>query len=84
VTILGLALSIPVLLLNQEVDRIQGRLHGWAWLIFGAIVLFLISRLHDIGVDLADRYFNRHLDRAATELGQAILKAKKPLRSIGC
>jgi hypothetical protein len=78
VTILGLALSIPVLLLNQVVDRIQGHLHGWAWLIFGAIVLFLISRLHDIGVDLTDRYFNRHLDQAATELGQAILKAKKP------
>jgi hypothetical protein len=78
VTILGLTLSIPVLLLNQEVDHIQGHLHGWAWLIFGAIVLFLISRLHDIGVDLADRYFNRHLDRAAIELGQAILRAGEP------
>jgi hypothetical protein len=78
VTILGLALSIPVLLLNQEVDRIQGHLHGWAWLLFGAIVLFLISRLHDIGVDLADHYFNRHLDQAARELGQAMLGAEKP------
>ena len=78
VTILGLTLSIPVLLLNQEVDRIQGHLHGWAWLIFGAIVLFLIARLHDIGVDLVDRYFNRALDRAAMELGRAILRAEKP------
>jgi hypothetical protein len=80
VTILGLTLSIPVLLLHHEIDRMQGHfnLPSWAWLAIGTIVLFLLSRLHDIGVNLADRYFNRHLDRAAKELGQAILRAEKP------
>jgi hypothetical protein len=80
VTILGLTLSIPALLLHEEIDRVQGHLDlpSWAWLAIGTVVLFLISRLHDLGVDLADHYFNRHLDRAAKELGQAILKAEKP------
>jgi tryptophan-rich sensory protein len=80
VTILGLTLSIPALLLHHEIDRIQGHLDlpSWAWLAIGTVILFLVSRLHDIGVDLADRYFNRALDRAALELGQAILKAENP------
>jgi hypothetical protein len=80
VTILGLMLSIPVVLLDQAVDRIQGHLDlpSLAWLIFAAIAVYLISRLHETAVRLTDHYFNRHLDQAATELGQAILKAKKP------
>jgi hypothetical protein len=80
VTILGLIFGIPALLLHHEIDRMQSHLNLpiYAWLIFGAIALFLISRLHETAVGLTDRYFNRHLDRAATELGQAILRAEKP------
>jgi hypothetical protein len=80
VTILGLTLSMPVLLLHSEVDRIHEHLElpNWAWLGIGAVVLFLISRLHEIAVELADRYFNRTLDRAEAELGQAILRARTP------
>jgi hypothetical protein len=80
VTILGLMLSVPVVLLDQVVDRIQGHLDlpSLAWLIFAAIVVYLISRLHETAVRLTDQYFNRHLDQAATELAQAILRAEKP------
>ena len=80
VTILGLTLSIPVLLLHSEVERIHEHLDlpNWAWLGIGALILFLISRLHEIAVGLADRYFNRTLDRAEAELSQAILRARTP------
>ena len=78
VTILGLTLSVPVLLLHHEVERLQGHLNlpGWAWLAIGAVLIFLISRLHEGAVHLADRYFNRELDQTERELGQALLKAK--------
>ena len=79
VTILGLTLSLPVLLLHQEVERIQESLQvpGWAWLVIGAIAIFLITRLHEGAVHLADRFFNRALDAAELELGAAMLKAKE-------
>ena len=78
VTILGLTLSIPVLLLHRQIDLIREHLDlpNWAWVGVGAVVLYLISRLHEIAVHLADRYFNRRLDRAEEELSQAILKAR--------
>ena len=80
VTILGLTLSLPVLLLHQEVERIQEGLQvpGWAWLAIGAVAIFLITRLHEGAVHLADRFFNRALDATELELGAAMLKAKKP------
>src|SRR6185312_14503728 len=79
VTILGLTLSVPVLLLHREVEHIQEFLDlpGWAWLVMGAAAVFLITRLHEGAVHLADRYFNRELDRAERDLAAAILKAKK-------
>jgi hypothetical protein len=79
VTILGLALSVPVLILHHEVERMQEHLSlpGWAWLGMGAAVVFLISRLHEGAVHLADRYFNREVDEAEKKLGQAIRGAKE-------
>ena len=79
VTILGLTLSIPVLLLHHEVERLQERLQmpGSAWLLIGAVAIFLITRLHEGAVHLADRYFNRALDAVERELGSAMLKASK-------
>jgi hypothetical protein len=76
VTILGLTLSLPVLFLHREVERIQEHLPPWAWLAIGAVSIFLITRLHEGAVHLADRYFNRALDAAERELGAALLKAK--------
>jgi hypothetical protein len=78
VTILGLTLSIPVLLLHNAVERVRESFEvpSLTWLGIGAVVLFLISRLHEVAVEHADRYFNRALDRAEAELGHAILEAK--------
>lgn len=75
VTILGLTLSLPVLLLHQQVERMQEHLPVWAWLLIGAVAIFLITRLHEGAVHLADRYFNRALDALERELGTAMLKA---------
>lgn len=79
VTILGLTLSIPVLLLHHEVERIHEQLQipGWAWLIIGGMVIFLITRLHEGAVYFVDRYFNRALDAVERDLGSAMLKAKE-------
>jgi hypothetical protein len=77
VTILGMTLSLPVLLLHQQVERMQEHLPVWAWLLIGAVTIFLITRLHEGAVHLADRYFNRALDAVEKELGSAMLKAKE-------
>jgi hypothetical protein len=79
VTILGLSLSVPVLLLHHEVERIQEHLSlpGWAWVVMGAAAVFLITRLHESAVHLADRYFNREVDAAEERLSLAIRSAKK-------
>ncbi len=80
VTILGLTLSIPALLLHHEVEYLQEHLAipNWAWLVVGAGALYLISRLHEHATILTDRFFNRGLDQAERDLGQEILKATKP------
>jgi hypothetical protein len=80
VTILGLSLSVPVLLLHHEVERIQELLHlpGWAWVAMGAAAVFALTRLHEGAVHLADRYFNRPVEEAEQKLGQAIRSAKTP------
>jgi hypothetical protein len=79
VTILGLTLSVPVLLLHQQMEHIQKHLDmpGWAWIAIGAVAVFLISRLHEGAVHLADRYFNRSLDELERELESSMLKAKE-------
>jgi hypothetical protein len=80
VTILGLSLSVPILLLHHEVERIQEHmaLPGWAWIALGAAAVFALSRLHEGAVHLADGYFNRDVDAAGQRLGQAIRAAKRP------
>ena len=80
VTILGLCLSVPVLLLHHEVERMQEilRLPGWAWIGLGAAAVFALTRLHEGAVHLADRYFNRAVEQAEQRLGQAIRTAKTP------
>jgi hypothetical protein len=77
VTILGLTLSLPVLLLHHQVERMQENMPGWAWLAIGALAVFLITRLHEGAVHFADRYFNRALDTLEAELGAAMLQAKE-------
>jgi hypothetical protein len=81
VTILGLTLSIPALLLHHEVEYMQQHLAipNWAWIVIGAGALYLITRLHEGATHLTDRYFNRDLDKAERTIAAAILKAKDPL-----
>jgi hypothetical protein len=80
VTLLGLMLSAPALLLHHEVEDLRERLDlpEWAWLGIAVLALYAISRLHELAVHLADRYLNRGLDRAESALGQAILRATRP------
>jgi hypothetical protein len=80
VTILGHSLSVPVLLLHHEMERIQEHLGlpGWAWIALGAAAVFALSRLHEGAVHLVDGYFNREIDAAGQRLGQAIREAKRP------
>jgi hypothetical protein len=78
VTILGVTLSIPALFLHHKVEYMQDHLAipNWAWIVIGAISLYVISRLHEAATHLCDRYFNRELDRVGDDLGAAILNAK--------
>jgi hypothetical protein len=77
VTLLGLTLSIPALLLHNQVELIHDHLQlpNWAWLGIAVVVLYLISRLHELAVEVADRFFNQALDRTESALSQAILGA---------
>lgn len=79
VTILGLTLSIPVLLLHEQVERMQEHLQmpGWAWLAIGGVAVFLITRLHESAVHVVDRFFNRRLDAVERELKASLLKSKE-------
>jgi len=81
VTILGLILSFPVLLLHQEIEHLprhlaQLALPSWAWVLLGVVFVFLLSRLHEGVVHMVDRFFNRALDAAERELGDALLGTK--------
>lgn len=78
VTVLALMTSLPALLLHQQAEHLHDlvELPSWSWLVIGALILFVISRLHEWSVELADGYFNRSLDKAEVDLGEAILGAK--------
>jgi hypothetical protein len=82
VTILGLMLSFPVLLLHQEIEHLprhlsQLALPSWAWLVIGVVFVFLLSRVHEGTVHLVDRFFNRTLDAAERELGDALVRTRR-------
>ena len=81
VTILGLTLSVPLLFLHREVERIEEYLDlpEWAWIGVGAAAVFLLSRLHEGAVHLVDRYFNRPVEDAEKRLKQALHQAKQPI-----
>ncbi|SFV32362.1 hypothetical protein [Hyphomicrobium facile] len=81
VTLLALLMSVPALLLHQQAEHMHElvELPGWSWLGIGALVLFVIGRLHEWSVELADRFFNRALDKSAKEIGEALLRAKTPV-----
>ena len=65
VTILGLLLSAPTLFLHQQAEHVNEWLResltlpSWVWIAFASVVLFALSRLHELAVHRADRYFDR-------------------------
>jgi len=81
VTILGLLLSVPTLLLHQQIEHLRESisesftLPSWIWITIAAALLFLISRIHELAVHFTDRYFNRAVAQAGERLGKAILTA---------
>jgi hypothetical protein len=81
VTILGLLLSVPTLILHQQIEHLREgisesfTLPSWIWITVAAALLFLISRIHELAVHLTDRYFNRAVAQVGERLGNAILNA---------
>jgi hypothetical protein len=84
VTILGLLISLPTLLLHQEIDHIREGLSeafalpAWTWIAVATFILFLITRMHELIVHQVDRLFNRSIAAAGKRLGTAILTAGDP------
>lgn len=80
VTVLALTMSVPALLLHREAEHFQETLEvpEWSWFLIGAAIVFVIGQLHHGAVELADRYFNREIDKAERDLGEAIQTAKDP------
>ena len=82
VTILGLLISLPILLLHQQIDHIREgisekiTLPAWLWIAIATALLFLTSRIHDTAVHHVDRLFNRAVAKAGDRLGDAILNAE--------
>lgn len=73
ITVFGLMLSVPALLLHHEIEHLREMLElpGWAWMGFASVLLYLIGRLHELAVDLADHVFDRTFRRDVAELRQA-------------
>jgi hypothetical protein len=80
VTLLALTMSVPALLLHREAEHLKEALNvsQWTWFLIAAVIIFVIGQLHHGAVELADRYFNRDIDKAEQDLGEAILMAKDP------
>jgi hypothetical protein len=70
--------SLPALLLHQQAEHLHElvELPSWSWLLIGAVILFVIGKLHEWIVELTDEYFNRSLDRSEEIVDDAILEAK--------
>jgi hypothetical protein len=81
VTILGLLISLPALFLHHQIDHMREGLSevfalpAWTWVAIATLMLFLITRLHELLVHHADRLFNRSIAAAGQRLGNAILSA---------
>jgi hypothetical protein len=81
ITVFGLILSVPTLFAHQETEhlRVVLQLPEWAWVGFAAILLFILSRLHEWSAELADHVFNRSFRRqtlALEAVGRQILSAE--------
>jgi hypothetical protein len=71
-TVLGLLLSVPAFFLHQQMDVLDDlvRLPNWAWIAVASGLAFIISRLHELSVRLADGLFDKEFRRAEAQLEQ--------------
>lgn len=81
ITVFGLMLSLPALLLHQQIEHLGEWLHlpAWGYLVMATLLLFLIGRAHEFGTVLADRVFNRAFRRqviALRDVGNEIFRAE--------
>jgi len=73
-TALSLAVGIPIVNLHELLAHYQDtfRIPEWMWLlVIAPIVLVLLQRLHELGVQLADRGLNRRFHAARRRLKDA-------------
>lgn len=80
ITVFGLMLSAPALFLHQQIEHLDEWLNlpAWGFVVLGSMLLFLIGRVHEFGVELADRVFHRAFRRELAELrtvSRAVLQA---------
>jgi hypothetical protein len=74
-TALTLALGVPILNLHQRLAAVYGEsvyLPEWFWaVVIGPIALLVLTRLHELSVDIAERAFNRRYHRIRLRLESA-------------
>jgi hypothetical protein len=69
--VLSLALGVPIFQLHEKLTNVEEgfRLPAWVWpLVLAPVFLLLMQRLHEIGVELVDRVFNRQFHSAQRQL----------------
>ena len=73
-TVLTLALAVPIVYLHERLSQYQERLHlpEWIWpFVVAPIALLLLQRVHEAAVKLVDHVFNRFYHRARERLRHA-------------
>jgi hypothetical protein len=70
ISVFGLMLSAPALFLHQQIEHLNEWLDlpAWSFVVFGSVLLFLVGRMHELGVELADHVFNRAFRRELAAL----------------
>lgn len=82
-TVLTLAVGIPIVNLHELLSHYQESLQipAWIWLlVVGPIALVLLQRLHEIGVHMVDRFLNwrfHAVRRQLKDAGAAMLKVRR-------
>jgi hypothetical protein len=69
--VLSLALGVPIFQLHEKLTNVEEgfRLPAWIWpLVLAPVFILLMQRLHEGGVDLVDRVFNRQFHSAERQL----------------
>jgi hypothetical protein len=70
ISVFGLMLSVPALLLHQQIEHLDEWLDlpPWSLVILGSVILFVIGRIHELGVELADKVFHSAFRREVMAL----------------